>query len=400
VKILLIAYALGPSRGSEGAIGWGWASSLARVHEVTVISCTHNQHDVESYLESHPDLKLRVKWIDHGTHTRLLGSRFPYLWWLRRIVKLCKKLVAEEKVDVIQFVTFGSLSNPIQLWNLGVPFILGPVGGGQPFNPIYQEVLGPMPLSARLRNLRISLLPYVPRIRSMIQNAALVLATNKETEKIARRCGGKTTIFCDTGVREEFLLDKPPQKPYRSGLRMLWVGRMLYRKGIPIALHALKATGRTDLTLELLGTGPMESAWRIVVKDLGLEGQVTFHGQVPFAQVFDFYDKADLFVFPSVNDAFGSQLLEASSRGLPILTLDHQGAGTLIPDTVAWKVPVDTAKNTVEKMAEAMVYLANSRDKLLAMSEAAICYAHSESWTQRIDRMSSLYEKLLLETAK
>ncbi len=396
MKVLLVSYALSPSRGSEPAIGWGWASGLARLHDVTVVSRAFHQDDVDSYLKAHPELSLEVKWVAAAKYSRYMTQAMSYLSWLKEASKLCERLVVEQKFDVIHFVSLGSLQAPIRLWKLGVPFLLGPVGGGQCLNPMYQEVLGPMPPSVRFRNLRVAMLPYRPSIRKMVRGAALVLATNEETEQVARRCGGKTAIFNNTGIREEYLLDKPPLKQQRQpGLRMLWVGRMLYRKGVPIALHALKATGRKDFTLDLLGMGPMESSLRALTKALGLEKQVIFHGAVPFARVFDFYDSADLFVFPSVNDAFASQLLEAPSRGLPIVTLNHQGADTLLPDSVAWKVPVDTVKNTIDGMADAMLTLSGTPDRLAAMAQAAIEYARTESWPRRVERMSALYTQAI-----
>jgi glycosyltransferase involved in cell wall biosynthesis len=395
MKVFLVAYALSPSLGSEAAIGWGWASGLARVHDVTVVSREKHRDEVISYLKEHPELKISFQWIASGVEPGPIWGSSTYLAWLRRAVKLCRELTARESFDVVHHVSYGTISVPVDLWDCGIPFVLGPVGGGQKLNPMYQEVLGTMPMEARLRNLRVALLQYWPPIRSMLRNSALVLTSNRETARLASRCGGRTELFSDTGIKEEFLLEEPILRPQHGGLRMLWAGRMLYRKGIPIILHAMKLSGREDFTLDLLGAGPMESKWRAEARKLGLEKQVTFHGHVPFAQVFDFYDRADLFVFPSVNDSLGSQLLEAACRGLPILTLNHQGAGALLPDTVAWKVSVDTVKNTVNGMAEAMVTLAESRERLSAMSKAAIQYAHTESWPRRIVRMSKLYEQLL-----
>jgi hypothetical protein len=79
------------------------------------------------------------------------------------------------------------------------------------------------------------------------------------------------------------------------------------------------------------------------------------------------------------------------------VTLNHQGADTLLPDSVAWKVPVDTVKNTIDGMAEAMLTLSGAPDRLAAMSKAGIEYAHTESWSRRIERMSALYAQVLLE---
>lgn len=176
---------------------------------------------------------------------------------------------------------------------------------------------------------------------------------------------------------------------------MLWVGRMLYRKAVPLALRALHATARQDFTLDLVGAGPMEAQWRSEAADLGLKHQVVFHGQAPFSRMTEFYDRAELLVFPSVNDSFGSQLLEACARGLPILTLHHQGAGSLLPDSVACKVSVGDPLQTIRELAEAMVRLADPRTRA-PMAEAALRYARTESWPARVGRMSAIYNQLAM----
>jgi glycosyltransferase involved in cell wall biosynthesis len=324
---------------------------------------------------------------------RELRGLLGYRDWLRACEQVCSRLVREQTFDVIHFVSYGSISATVRLWGLGVPFVLGPVGGAQTVDPAYASVLGPLPPALRFRNFRIRLLAYRPGIRAMTRRAAVVLATNHETAAAVRRCGGRTLLFCDTGIYPELLLDKPPQKQPSGGLRMLWVGRLLYRKAVPLALRALRATARHDFTLDIVGTGPMEERWRTEAAELGLNDQVIFHGQAPFSRMTEFYDRAELLVFPSVNDSFGSQLLEACARGLPILTLNHQGAGSLLPDAAACKVSVGNPLQTIRELAEAMLRLADPLTRA-PMAEAALRYAHTESWPARISRINAIYDQL------
>src|ERR1700733_7903773 len=177
MKVLLIGYALSPLSGSEPAIGWGWASGLARAHDVTVVSRMNNRNDVVAYLKKHPELKLEVKWVDSGTYTGPMAASLIYLGWLQRAARLCRELVTQHSFDLVHLVSYGSLNIPNRFGELGIPFVLGPGGGGQTLDPMYQEVLGPMPLSDRLRNIRIALLPYRSSIKRMVRTAALVLTT-------------------------------------------------------------------------------------------------------------------------------------------------------------------------------------------------------------------------------
>lgn len=400
MKILVIAFALSPSRGSEAAIAWGWTTGLAAVHDVTVVSRSKEKDEVLEYLREHPAIRFKPVWIDQPGYAGPMAAQFNYLVWLRRAQNICETLTKRESFDILHHVSYGSVNTATSFWKLDVPVVLGPLGGGQTLDPMFQSLLGKMPMAETLRNLRVSLLPQRPAIRKMIQGSRLILVTNKETGRIIEKCGGKAIEFCDSGVQSENLGMSPPARSHVNEFRMLWTGRMLFRKGVPIIFRAMQKTGVEKLVLDLVGAGPMENEWRKIAEDCGIKNRVRFHGRVPFSRVFDFYDNADLFVFPSVNDAFGSQLLEACARGLPCLVLNHQGAGTLLPDSVAWKVNVSSTTQIVDDMAKAMLELAGSPERLSAMSRAAVRYASTELWPSRIQRVSELYEQTTADAGR
>jgi len=63
------------------------------------------------------------------------------------------------------------------------------------------------------------------------------------------------------------------------------------------------------------------------------------------------FAEADLFVFTSLRDTFGTVNLEALAKGCPVMCLNHQGVGTHLPDAVAIRVPVTTPEAVVHAMA-------------------------------------------------
>src|SRR5437764_15093991 len=52
LKILAVAYACNPTKGSEFGVGWGWVLAIAANHDLTVITADFNSEDIEKYLES------------------------------------------------------------------------------------------------------------------------------------------------------------------------------------------------------------------------------------------------------------------------------------------------------------------------------------------------------------
>jgi len=104
-------------------------------------------------------------------------------------------------------------------------------------------------------------------------------------------------------------------------LRLLFLGQVTLRKGIDIALDALRL--RPDAPLELDVIGPLQ----ITVPETALrDPRIRFHGAVPRSAVFGNYAKADVFLFPTRSDGFGLTQLEALSAGVPVIATDRCGA--------------------------------------------------------------------------
>lgn len=110
-------------------------------------------------------------------------------------------------------------------------------------------------------------------------------------------------------------------------LRLLFVGRLRYYKGLDTLLQALARLPEVHLTI--VGIGPMQEQWQALSHKLGLNDRVVFAGEVDETQLPDYYHQADVFVLPSNarSEAYGIVLLEAMASGLPCVTTEL-GTGT------------------------------------------------------------------------
>lgn len=104
-------------------------------------------------------------------------------------------------------------------------------------------------------------------------------------------------------------------------LRLLFLGQVTLRKGIDIALDALRL--RPDAPVELDVVGPVQIS---VPETASRDPRIRFHGAVPRSAVSGYYAKADVFVFPTRSDGFGLTQLEALSAGVPVIASDRCGA--------------------------------------------------------------------------
>ena len=112
------------------------------------------------------------------------------------------------------------------------------------------------------------------------------------------------------------------------GPRVLFVGRLVYYKGVDVLLRAMT---RSPGTLVLVGEGPLEGELRALADGLGLRERVVFAGRVPDEDLPAYYRTADVFVLPSVarTEAFGVVQVEAMAAGLPVVS-------TNLPTGVPW----------------------------------------------------------------
>jgi len=302
--------------------------------------------------------------------------------------------------DIVHHVSYGSLSAPPPFWRLPVPFIWGPIGGAQQTPSSFREYFGRAWAREFSRNARVRLLPHSLSLKKAARASAVLLATNHDTSEVLRKIGGRDVrLFLDSGLTPKFVLGEPVSKPSNDSLTLLWVGRMQPRKALPLALEALTRIRNLRVKLLIAGDGEMRKLWEKYAERLDLGSRLEFLGKVPWDEMPRLYQKADAFLFTSLRDSFGTQVLEAMGHGLPILTLDHQGVGTFVPPEAGIKVPVTSPEQALAGLAEGIRRLALFPEERKKMGEAAYAYAKTQTWEKRAECMSKLYEEVLSRAA-
>ncbi len=176
----------------------------------------------------------------------------------------------------------------------------------------------------------------------------------------------------------------PPVPPQKDGapLRVLFVGILSQRKGLSYLLDAVASLGR-HVELTLLGTKPAADC-------AALDAAVRAHrwiSSAPHAGVLAEMERQDVLVFPSLFEGFGLVILEAMSRGLPVITTAHTAGPDLIEDGEdGFLVPIRSAAAIAEKLAT----LHRDRARLAAMREAALVKAAARTWES--------YRRLLVQS--
>ena len=163
----------------------------------------------------------------------------------------------------------------------------------------------------------------------------------------------------------------PVDRSQREGTtRLLHVGRTVRTKGLRDVIRSLAELRDLDIHLDVVGDGNDREACEELAAALDVEGMVTFHGRLPRAEVDAFYERADIFVFPSYREPGGNVSLEAMSFGLPVVVCRRGGPGASVDDSCAIRLDADSPDQLASDCANAVRRLVTDRELRLRMGAA------------------------------
>jgi glycosyltransferase involved in cell wall biosynthesis len=187
---------------------------------------------------------------------------------------------------------------------------------------------------------------------------------------------------------------EPVPSERHAPLRLVYIGRLWYEKGLFETLRAfalLRRAGRA-LHLSIAGTGPDEAALRQEAQALGIAAEVEFVGPVFGAEKRALWHRSDVLVFASYREGLPYSLLEAMAcRVVSVVT--PVGA---VPEVVGHeREALLVAPRSVDELAAAIARLDDDRALLGRLAEAALqrvrrCYS-----LERLEEsFSAIYEEV------
>jgi glycosyltransferase involved in cell wall biosynthesis len=155
-------------------------------------------------------------------------------------------------------------------------------------------------------------------------------------------------------------------------LRLLFVGNVIPRKGLPTLLAALAdlptGTARLDVYGSLTADPRHAARVRQQIEATGLTGRVTLHGARPDADLAAAMAASHALVVPSSYEGYGIVYIEAMGFGLPSIAGSLGAAAEIVSDGLnGWLV----APGDIATLRARLHALASDRPRLLAMSLAA-----------------------------
>ncbi len=180
---------------------------------------------------------------------------------------------------------------------------------------------------------------------------------------------------------------------------VLYVGRLVYEKGIHILINAVpKILSKVDAKFVIVGSGYMKDQLTNIVKSMGLEHKVLFTGFVDEDSLLKLHKLSDVSVVPSLFEPFGIVALEAMAAKSPVVVSDTGGLSEIVDhdetgvkvypnntDSLAWGITKVLTNDNYAKTVRANAY-----KKILEKYD----------WDKIAQQTRLMYERILGEYSK
>lgn len=212
--------------------------------------------------------------------------------------------------------------------------------------------------------------------------AQIQLAPNEELVADIQKATRRPSYLMSRGVDTEFL---NPNKRTRTDdvFTLGFVGRLRPEKNVRFFADldaAMQQAGIENYKFSIVGEGSDEE-W--IKQNVPRAELVGFLRGEELARA---YANFDLFVFPSKTDAFGNVVLEAMAAGVPGVVMEEGGPKFLIKDKInGFVVKSETA------FIKTVIELAQNRERVAAMKQAARAAACEKSWDKVFERVYEIY---------
>ena len=391
--VIISAYTCCPNRGSEPGNGWNWIMNY-RKNENRVVVLTSNKYKAEILAQEIDPEEVNFIFLDTPLSLRSLkipvvGLYFHYFFWLYYGRKYLNQHISAINPSHCHHITYSSIKFGSPLYNLNWPIILGPLGGASKPHPSLQKYFGKYWYGELIKDVVTKLFVWLnPTIGKTVNSASHILVSNNETNTFLARYKPKSTSeMFDAGLSDTFKIEYPARTLNTEEIKVLWVGRMLSRKGLNLAIDAFYELTKLNVgkfRLTIIGDGALMSKSKEQVQAYGLKDSVDFLGSLSHQSLVTHYITSHVFLFPSLKDSCPMQVFEAMSTGLPVVSLNHQGMMDQIVKDTGIKVNVGDGIDYAMELAFAIKTLTKNKDEYKRKSKAAYDHGQKQIWSTRI----------------
>lgn len=395
MNILVYAYQLSPDKGSEYGLAWDYIINMSKSHNLTVLYGTCNgYHNIgntdwlENYIKENPiknvnliPVKPNFKFTIQNYSLKGIYTFYKqYQKYQKDVLRVAENEIQKKKYDLIHWLGPIGYREPGMLYKLDIPYLWGPVGGVYRCN---KKIL------FKGSTNRIGAFSYL--IKDIANK--LTLLTNRRVKKAMKKSDLVIGCTMDTTntLKMRFKLNSNklsylPQNCIKAltplnenkfqnlgKIKIIWVGGLDNRKSLISSLRVIDRTrNKQRFELNVIGDGSLKKNYKQIVKSMGLDELVYFHGSLPREKVFEEFNKSHLFMMTSLHDSNPTVVWEAMSYGVPTISWKENGLQDFITDKIGFIVPITSYNETISKLAEKLDMIADNPSILIRTTQKLI----------------------------
>lgn len=283
---------------------------------------------------------------------------------------------------------------PSPVVQLGIPYVIGPIGGGVADLIGFQKEMKAAPWFTKLRKLDSFRLTFDFLLKSTFRNADLVIGTAPHVESLLGKFLRikKFEVVNENGVERTFNFIKKDNQI----LKLLFVGRVIRTKGVRDLVRSIQFLPKDiNVHLDVVGDGEDMGVCIEEAKKIDSKHVINFHGKLDRNKVDLFYKEADVFVFPSFREPSGGVIIEAMSYGLPQIVAYYGGPASIVTDDTGIRILPKDIDSYPKEIAGAIYKLALDPNLRKKMSDASFAYVEENYiWKNKIRKVHCLLENL------
>lgn len=406
-KILIVAYACEPFKGSEQGIGWGWTTELAKNNIVHVITRLNNRKIIEGNPSEWKNLNITFHYYDARFFLKFKkrgkGLYTYYVIWQLGVLDKVRELKREIKFDYIFQPTLGNLWLPTFLHFTGLPLIWGPLGGGE---GVPRAFLKSLPAKDRLIQSFRYKLKYLAFINPFLlfllyKTRVLLVRTPLTLNSIPYWFRHKARIVMDGAMPDSIFL-------YKKGsdnddkIRLIVTSRLIPFKNIESAVEAvLRVPERYRIEFTIVGEGPCKQRIEDILNSTGSTHVIKLAGALPRKKALSLLCESDIYIFPSLREGASWSLMEAMAVGLPVICLNWTGNAVITDDSSAVRLEVTNPDQFCRDMTKAIEMLAQNPGLRKQIGESARKRIREKfNWEEKGKFMETLFSELEADKGK
>ncbi len=424
LKVLLIIEQCNPDWPSVPLVAYRLLDEIRQSANVTLVTHSRNRSALEPVKG---DIEIiyvseSIFWSKYHDVVGWFTYRKRVIWQLyllltypiyaqfnHRVYQLFKSRIALGEFDVVHAITPMMPRYPVMTSKacIDVPFIIGPVNGGVPYPKGFREVARKE--FANLNFFRAIGRALIPGYADTYRNAAHIFSGSTYTLELLKKLfdlpENKLSLLYENGVVAPISESQYARSTSYDGLgnpiELLFVGRLVPYKCADIVVSAISLLPdnlRNHVHLTIVGDGDQKIVLENSVKSLGLDNKITFAGWLKQEDIYDFYQKSDVFCFPSIREFGGAVVMEAMACGLPCIVADNGGIGEYVTDETGFRIEPISRSFMIREMATKIEELMLNPALMKRMSNASIVRAKSFTWSSKGDQIMSIYQSSILNS--